>query len=320
MDKKDQRILAELLLNSRIPLTVLAKRVGLSREVITYRMNRLVKGGAITNFYAMINHEALGFFRYPLALQLKNISSEKERQFFDYLKKHKFATYAGSTVGKWNITFDVLAKNPQHLERIIKEILGEVSDYVENYLTIQGSSEQEFYPQKMLGESKTASISKPSVRIELDRNDKTILKLLTLNSRIEYKELADKLHMSANAIKYRVKNLEKAGVITGYTISIDSHKFGFEMSNIQIKLYSQDDKSPMLIKKFARNSKKAIYFYHYFGNENYDFDIGILAKNALDLRDFILELRNTGVPIKIHDLYTLPEVIRPDIAPEGIFE
>ena len=43
MDKKDQKILTELLINSRIPINHLAKKVGTSREVTTYRLNKLTK-------------------------------------------------------------------------------------------------------------------------------------------------------------------------------------------------------------------------------------------------------------------------------------
>ncbi|MBU4308384.1 MAG: winged helix-turn-helix transcriptional regulator, partial [Nanoarchaeota archaeon] len=43
MDKKDERILLELISNSRIPINQLAKKVGLSREVVNYRLKNLAK-------------------------------------------------------------------------------------------------------------------------------------------------------------------------------------------------------------------------------------------------------------------------------------
>ena len=41
LDVKDRKILKELLLNSRIPVARLARKVGISREVAIYRINKL---------------------------------------------------------------------------------------------------------------------------------------------------------------------------------------------------------------------------------------------------------------------------------------
>ncbi|MDP3882222.1 MAG: winged helix-turn-helix transcriptional regulator [Nanoarchaeota archaeon] len=322
MDEKDKKILAELLINSRIPLIALAKKVGVSREVATYRLQRLVKEGIITHFHAIINYKSINFRRYGAFLQLKNISPEKEREFFDYLTKHEFVTYAGPAVGRWSITFDIIAQNREHLELIIGDIIDRFSDKLENHIVMQNASEQEFYPAKVLGHSGKSSLGLPFKinSIKLDEEDKKILRLLSENSRSEYKELAEQLNLSANAIKYRIKNLEKLGVIEGYTISLDIHKLGYEFYNIQIKLSSQDSRNLNSMKQFLRQSKKVIYFYHYLGNENWDFDTGVIVKNSLDLRDLILELRNTGVQLKIHDIYSISEVIKPDVAPTGVFD
>ena len=50
MDKKDKKLLAELMINSRTPINQLAKKVGISREVATYRLNKLIKDKRILNF------------------------------------------------------------------------------------------------------------------------------------------------------------------------------------------------------------------------------------------------------------------------------
>jgi len=100
MDKKDERILIELTLNSRIPLNRLAKKVGISREVANYRLNRLIKEGIILGFYTTIDVEALGFERYGCFFQLKGVSKQKEENFIKYLKKNEFVTYISPVIGR----------------------------------------------------------------------------------------------------------------------------------------------------------------------------------------------------------------------------
>ena len=63
MHIKNKKILGELVLNSRIPINRLAKKVGLSREVVTYRINQLKEKGIITGFHAVIDEEKLGYLR-----------------------------------------------------------------------------------------------------------------------------------------------------------------------------------------------------------------------------------------------------------------
>ena len=319
MDKKDKKLLAELSVNSRIPLNRLAKKIGVSPEVANYRLKKLTKQNIIVGFYTIIDQKKLGFSRYTCFFQLKGISHDKEKEFLDYLLNHDFVTYMGPVIGKWNVVFDLVAKNREHLEKRINEITSKISGKLETYIVIGTGTEQEMFPTKLLGIKKEIQYKKEDKKVKLDQTDMKILELISKNSRIEYKELAEKIKLTANAIKYRIKNLEKSGIIKGYTISIDIRKLGYEWYNIQIKL--TDQKHEKELKEFLRKNSKTIYFYKYLGHENWDIDIGIIAKNSFELRNFILELREKfGDILKIYDIYVVVEESKPNQAPAGIFK
>jgi len=318
MDKKDEKILMELTLNSRIPLNRLAKKVGISREVATYRLNKLIKEKIIIGFYTTIDTESIGFSRYGCFFQLKGISHEKEKEFMNYLLKHDFVTYMGPVIGKWNVIFDIFAKDNEHLQEIIKEIANKIEKYLEKYSIIIMGTALESFPIKIFGSKKEIEYKKAK-EIKLDKKDLEILKILSNNSRAEYQEISKKLNMTANAIKYRIKNLEKVGIIKGYTLSVDKRKLGYEFYNLQLKI--TENKKELELKNFIKNNKHAIYLYKYLGNENWDLDIGLIVKNSLELREFILELREYfGDIIKIHDLYVVVEETKGDYAPSGVFK
>lgn len=319
MDKKDKKILTELIINSRIPLNQLAKKVGISREVATYRVNKLIKDKMILSFYPIIDELALGFSRFTCFFQLKGISHENEKKFIKYLINHDFVTYIGPVIGKWNIVFDLLARDREHLEEIIKEITNQISNSIESYIIVPTSAEQESFPTKLLGVKKEIHYKESNKKIKIDKTDLRILNLMTNNSRVEYKEISSKLRLTGNAIKYRIKNLEKSGIIKGYTISLDMRKLGYELYNIQLKL-TGNKKEPEL-KQFLRQNSKVIYFYKYLGHENWDLDIGIIVEDSLELRDFILDLREKfGDVLKIYDIYVIVEESKPNQAPKGVFK
>ncbi|WP_170366183.1 Lrp/AsnC family transcriptional regulator [Ruegeria arenilitoris] len=60
LDKIDQRILAELEANGRLPIVELAARVNLTNTPCSERVKRLEKSGYITGYSAVIDKERLG--------------------------------------------------------------------------------------------------------------------------------------------------------------------------------------------------------------------------------------------------------------------
>ena len=317
MDKKDKKILTELIINSRTPLNQLAKKVGVSREVATYRLNKLKKDKIIQGFYTTINTELLGFSRFLCFFKLKKINSEKEKEFMNYIINHDFVTYFSPVIGKWNFVFDILSKDRKHLSKIIKEIVNKIRGFLESYMVINTGDELEVFQAKLLDINKPQAYKDSNKKVKFDKIDLKILELISTNSRIEYKELANKLNLTGNAIKYRIKNLENSRIIQGYTISLNARKLGYEWHNIQIKLKGNEEG----LKKFLRQNPRTIYFYKYLGNENWDLDIGVIVKNSLELRDFILSLREKfGDIIKIHDIYIIVEESKPNQAPKGVFK
>jgi len=64
--------------------------------------------------------------------------------------------------------------------------------------------------------------------MELDERDRKILELLLKNSRMNYSEIAKILGISDTAVRKRVRNMEKNGVIRGYTLSVDPHAMGYK--------------------------------------------------------------------------------------------
>lgn len=61
IDEKDQSILAELTLNSRISMRELAKKVNLSAPTVAERVRQMESFGIIKGYVAEIDHKKIGF-------------------------------------------------------------------------------------------------------------------------------------------------------------------------------------------------------------------------------------------------------------------
>ena len=62
---------------------------------------------------------------------------------------------------------------------------------------------------------------------EMDEKDRKIIDILLKDSRTSYSEIAKELGISDTAVRKRIRNLEKKGIIRGYTICVDPHALGY---------------------------------------------------------------------------------------------
>lgn len=68
--------------------------------------------------------------------------------------------------------------------------------------------------------------------VELDELDVAILRELVENGRSSFREIAKRLNTSVGTVTSRVKRMETAGVIKGYTALVEAEKLGFELTAI----------------------------------------------------------------------------------------
>ncbi|MBS0320443.1 MAG: Lrp/AsnC family transcriptional regulator [Proteobacteria bacterium] len=71
----------------------------------------------------------------------------------------------------------------------------------------------------------------------MDAIDREILESLRLNARMTFKDLGERVHLSANTVSERVRRLEGAGVIRGYDVKLDLRALGLPLEAIiEVKL------------------------------------------------------------------------------------
>ncbi len=320
MDKSDKNILRILLTNSKESVTSIGKKIQLGRENVNYRLKRLVNAGIITDFTTEFNEKALRIKHYVLFAQLMRLKADTEKEIFDYLKQHKYISWIGTAAGKWTLIFDIYLSENVELQQIINEMLLQFGAHIEEYTVLQLETGEYFFEKFIELKPITALLKKKEISPsnKLDLIDYKIMSLLNKNSRINYAELSERVGLTANGIKNRIKDLEHQKIIKKYSITLDFKKFGYEWYGIQLKLIKFDQVTLTNIQHFFKNHQKIIFYYKYIGP--WDYDVGIIAKNSTELRTFINELR-TKFPeeLKLTDVFITLEEIKGYQLPEGVF-
>ena len=77
----------------------------------------------------------------------------------------------------------------------------------------------------------------PIARVELDRFDDAILRVLAVEGRISATELARRIGLSKSPTQARMKRLEDAGIITGYRATLDPIRMGLaHVAFVEVRL------------------------------------------------------------------------------------
>ncbi len=322
LDVYDRRILEVLIENSEEQISAIAKKIRLRRENVNYRINRMVKSGLIKEFNTILNERALELSHYVVFVELIKLEEKTELEIIDYLRNSSFVSWIGTSAGRWSLVFDIIAYDKgSNFEKILTEFLKRFGgDHIENYEVLR-LNKRDYFASKLIGKEKyfhENAESKASLK-RLDNIDLRILSLLNKNSRKTLVEISSKIGLTPNGVNNRIKGLINNGIITGYTISINWKKLGYEWFTIQIKLHKYGEEVYAKMESFFRNHKKVVFYYRYLGG-SWDYDIGVLVQNSDELRDFINEFRrNLSDVSKISDVFLTLEEITGYKMPEGVF-
>jgi Lrp/AsnC family transcriptional regulator, leucine-responsive regulatory protein len=59
-----------------------------------------------------------------------------------------------------------------------------------------------------------------------DQTDLAIIELLKKNSRMQWREIGEQVHLTGQAVANRIHRMEELGLLKGYTIDVDNSKLG----------------------------------------------------------------------------------------------
>lgn len=143
----------------------------------------------------------------------------------------------------------------------------------------------------------------------LDKIDRQILALLRENARMSNLELAESVNLSPTPCARRVKQLEDAGVITGYSVTTDPRKLGYQLS-----VYIAISMDKHTAERFSNFEKKLREFPEVVScsivtGRSEDYLIKALVKDMAHYEEFLLHRLNRIEGIaQVHTSFELREV------------
>ena len=223
LDVKNMKILAELDENARQSNSQIGKKVGLSKEVVKYRIDKMIEQGVIIRFHTVINYFKLGIMKFKLYLRLTNVSKEKIEEIAKYFCKHKKTEWVVITTGKWDIIAGFLVPNVNEFDDEVQTVLNKYSSYIQEK-AVTTTLYLVHHERGFLRKSNFSSVVYHTTKDrqeKIDVVDKEIIKILANNARMPITEIANKLKTTPRTIQYRIKQLEKKNIFLAYKVHLD---------------------------------------------------------------------------------------------------
>lgn len=126
--------------------------------------------------------------------------------------------------------------------------------------------------------------------IQLDKKDGEILFHLSLNARTSLSELSKKTKLSKEVIHYRLKNLEKDGIIEDYYAVVNTYKMGKTFYRVYMKTINMTTEIEKRFIEFLKNHPKVTWIVEVDGD--LDFLYVVWANNIIEFENVYKEVNN----------------------------
>lgn len=322
IDIKDQKILALLSGNSRMPLSEIAKSVQLSRDLVNYRIQRMIKAGLILNFMPEIDFKKLGFDIYHLFMVISD-EEPKKTELIQALKNHKNTISLTEYSDRWDFEACIIAKDIYEFDKIFTELSSKFSQIITERIrmTVIESYNPIILPFQFTPEFTKLMQSKSKyIDYAYDAYDMKILEQLSKDARMSTYEISKSIPLSADAIGIRIKKLLNCGIIKKFTVHLDLSILDYNLYTFALQMKVFDKPTETKFKSFVRGHPYIVKAIKTLGA--FDILIYINAENTKKFHETVKCIRNefsffiknqdTYVVFKEHLLCPFPQILKKD--------
>lgn len=285
IDMKDKRILRELFSNGRIHFSKIAKKTGLSKEVVHYRYNNLIKKGLLLGVNTIYDINKIGMQIYLVYARHRGLNAVKEREIIKFLTNHPNIAWIVKCIGNYDLILKFFVRDNTILSQILKDIEKKYPDFSE-FIIDNVETETPIPISYLYHPLKADEIKKrDKLAMKIDSLDLNIMQLIANNSRKPLSELSTELNTSRDTIKYRLNNLQKNAVIITYRPSAwsGSKSLGYSWFIVLVKYRQLEKLTHSKLLNYLKTHINIAYIYELIGQHDLGFEIRLKTGDELNI-------------------------------------
>ncbi len=310
LDKIDQKLLTELDHNPIIPITTLAKKIKISQQAASYRLERLQTNKTITKFGTIINLKSLGLEHYRIFFTF-NATKYKMSDIFTYLKSQSSTYWAARIGGKYDLLLVLFVKDFEEFDRSLASFNRHFPDLIKDHKACYGTLHMLHHHRFYTNDHTLLQYGYNNKPHPIDQVDRAILHILKDNCRIPALQVGQKLGINYKTVLNRIRLMEKSYIILGYRIFITNHTHPPSIVLFSYKNYSQESEQHLISYLTAR--PEVTQQVRLFGIWN--LFVHVRSASVEDIQKFIIQTRDKFEIIDNYEVIPIFEDITINLLP-----
>lgn len=292
LDERDRKILMELDKDSRQTDSTIAKKIGVSKQVANYRIQKIAERGIISNFYTLINVGALGLNSYYVFLQLEKIDKNQEKELLEKINSLDYVGWLVSGTGRWDAVVLIYAESMSLFDTLLSEIVNLCGDHLHeyNFTTLITAEHISYKFLEEQGDIQSVKQTEKMKEVSLDEIDKKILSVIAQKARLSIMEISSQTKIPAHVVNYHLKRLIKLKIIGGFKPKINVNKLGYQWHLLLIQTRNVTETRKKEFIQFCKQYQKIYYVTNTVGLYNLMLDIHV--SSVEEFKEVLLELKS----------------------------
>lgn len=251
LDLIDRKILLELDTNARESFSIIGKKMGIGKNNVQYRVNKLIKDGVIKKFVVQPSLAKLGLILGKIYFQLSGLSEKEEEDLNKYLMSNEKVSWVAKCEGRWDLMIGSYVKNLTEFVEVKKDFFIKYGSFVADYsiifLTEGHTSQRTYLLNKKMSIPKKIKKFMGKKSIQLSDRNLNILKYISNNARFNYTEIANNFGINIKTAQKVIEELENNEIIQGYVTFLNLEKIGYNFFKLCIYLNNYETKKEAFI-------------------------------------------------------------------------
>ncbi|MFH0818077.1 MAG: Lrp/AsnC family transcriptional regulator [Candidatus Micrarchaeota archaeon] len=284
IDAKDRAILYYLDEDARRPISQLSKKVKLNREVVRYRIDRMIERGTVQKFLTYIPITQMGFLLTTFFMNFQDTSMNDEEELIKYVAEKPEVIWVASTNGRFDLGFSISARNMSELVTFIAEFKDRYRNFITDFQMANSVRDWRF-PRSYLLEDDNEN-QKPyfdtltPYENEIDPVDKKILAALGEDGRMRAVEIARRVGVSADAVADRINKMKKDKLILGITLLLNNNTIKRKTFKSFITFHNVKKVEAKFL-NYCNEEKNIVHVKRMLGPWEYEVDLELESEDEL---------------------------------------
>jgi DNA-binding Lrp family transcriptional regulator len=280
LDVKDKKLICLLEKNARDSVAGMAREIGVSKEVLNYRLKRFVTFGFIKGYESIIDYAKLGYQLIRVSLNLVNYDLDLVEELMKTLKQNPMTRTTAFLQSNWDLEIELWVKRMSDFLDFYDGIMVKYSSAIQNKRIVVIVKQYVLGHHYFYDGGQILMLGVEGHEV-IDAIDERLLGLLHETPKMELLSMSKLLKIPSPTIIYRLKRLAERGILKTVMPKFQVSLIGYNSYRILIML--ADTTKRKVVIEFLKNQRAVTKISEIIGIFDVSFEGDFSSTHELDL-------------------------------------